>query len=188
MSPELFDPETFGLTNDCPTKESDYYALGMVMYEVLSGKAPFSQCSQPAVLLKVLDGERPSRPQGEEGEQFTDDIWGVLERCWKHYPRDRISARTVLLRLERQAPLQRPTFNADEDTETGSDTVASDSGMFSPFHPRPIFNLPRAITGLPTAHGTSKLPLPPRTANPKKGWLASIRKMFKVTSRKPREP
>jgi serine/threonine protein kinase len=135
MSPELFDPEKFGLTDDRPTKESDAYALGMVMYEVLSGKVPFSQCSQPAVLLKVLDGQRPSRPQGEEGKQFTDDVWGVLEFCWKHHPRDQISARTVLLRLEGQPPLQRPTFNAEEDTETGSDTVASDSGMFSPFHP-----------------------------------------------------
>ena len=183
MGPELFDPETFGLDDDRPAKESDYYALGMVMYEVLSGEAPFAQCSQPAALVKVLDGERPSRPQGEEGKQFTDGIWGILELCWKHHPRDRISARAVLLCLEGQPPLQRPTFNAEE-METGSDTVASDSGMFFPFHPRPIFNIPRAMTGPPTAHGNSKLPLPPRTANPKKGWLASTWKMFKVTSRK----
>ena len=37
MSPELFDPESFGLQEGRPTKASDCYALGMVIYEVLSG-------------------------------------------------------------------------------------------------------------------------------------------------------
>ena len=34
MSPELLDPEAFGLNDNRPTKQSDYYALGMVVYEV----------------------------------------------------------------------------------------------------------------------------------------------------------
>jgi serine/threonine protein kinase len=33
MSPELLDPEGFG-SNGHPTRESDCYALGMVIYEV----------------------------------------------------------------------------------------------------------------------------------------------------------
>jgi serine/threonine protein kinase len=33
MSPELLDPEGFG-SNGGPTRESDRYALGMVIYEV----------------------------------------------------------------------------------------------------------------------------------------------------------
>jgi len=33
MSPELLDPQHFG-SNGCPTRESDCYALGMVVYEV----------------------------------------------------------------------------------------------------------------------------------------------------------
>ena len=33
MSPELLDPKTFG-SNGRPTRESDCYALGMVIYEV----------------------------------------------------------------------------------------------------------------------------------------------------------
>ena len=37
MSPELLDPERFGIPESedtRPTKQSDYYALGMVIYEV----------------------------------------------------------------------------------------------------------------------------------------------------------
>lgn len=34
MSPELFDPREFGLPRVRPAKESDCYALGMVIYEV----------------------------------------------------------------------------------------------------------------------------------------------------------
>ena len=34
MSPELLDPEEFGASDDRPTKKSDCYALGMVVYEV----------------------------------------------------------------------------------------------------------------------------------------------------------
>ena len=37
MSPELLDPEMFGVPEsegDRPTKQSDCYALGMVIYEV----------------------------------------------------------------------------------------------------------------------------------------------------------
>ena len=37
MSPELINPESCGLKKIRPTKESDCYALGMVVYEVLSG-------------------------------------------------------------------------------------------------------------------------------------------------------
>jgi hypothetical protein len=37
MSPELLDPEMFGIPQsegDRPTRQSDCYALGMVVYEV----------------------------------------------------------------------------------------------------------------------------------------------------------
>jgi len=34
MSPELLDPERFGVSDDRPTKQSDCYAFGMVVYEV----------------------------------------------------------------------------------------------------------------------------------------------------------
>jgi serine/threonine protein kinase len=44
MSPELLDPEMFGIPpseGDRPSKQSDCYALGMVIYEVRIRVCPF---------------------------------------------------------------------------------------------------------------------------------------------------
>jgi serine/threonine protein kinase len=49
MAPQLLVPEEYGLTKCTLTKESDIYALGMVMYEVL----PFISVSSR--LIKLCD-------------------------------------------------------------------------------------------------------------------------------------
>lgn len=36
MAPELLLPEAYGLLHSVPSKESDVYAFGMLIYEVLS--------------------------------------------------------------------------------------------------------------------------------------------------------
>jgi len=44
MSPELLDPERFGMPEsegNRPTRQSDCYALGMVIYEVGAHKSKF---------------------------------------------------------------------------------------------------------------------------------------------------
>jgi len=95
MSPELFEPERFGVESNRRTKSSDCYALGMVFYEVLSGHVPFPRYGKYAVILKVLRGERPERPQGVEGNWFTDDVWKILGSCWQPNPGDRPNLRWV---------------------------------------------------------------------------------------------
>ena len=122
MSPELFSPEHFGLKESSPTKESDYYALGMVIYEVLSGQVPFAPLREVVVISKILDDKRPMRPEGEEGRLFTDRIWEILEHCWKAQPRERITAKAVLLGLEGKPFSLRPTSpRGDGDVETDID-------------------------------------------------------------------
>jgi len=96
MSPELFDPGKFGLQDSRPTKESDCYALGMVIYEVLSRQIPFASYRSATIIWKVISGERPKRPQGEESVWFTDDLWGILELCWEARPGGRPNIEAVL--------------------------------------------------------------------------------------------
>ena len=100
MSPELFDPERFGVKDSRRTKSSDRYALGMVVYEVLSGRAPFSRYNKYVAVGKVLKGERPERPQGVGGKWFTDEVWSILGRCWEPNPGDRPSVEDELRCLE----------------------------------------------------------------------------------------
>ena len=100
MSPELLDPDLTGPEGTRLTKQSDCYALGMVIYEVLSGQAPFTPFNSSMVMLKVIRGERPGRPNGPEGARFTDNLWQTLNRCWESQPDDRPSAEAVLECLE----------------------------------------------------------------------------------------
>jgi len=100
MSPELFYPEDFGLKESRRTKYSDCYALGMVIYEVLSGQVPFPRHDAFAVVAKVGRGERPERPEGAEGKWFTDVVWRILDHCWAPKRDDRPSIEDVLRSLE----------------------------------------------------------------------------------------
>jgi len=132
MSPELLDPESFGLKESRLTKESDCYALGMVIYEILSGRAPFAPYRAP--ILNVLRGERPEKPQGARGAWFTDDIWEMLELCWKRQPGGRPSLNTVLQCLQGVTSSSRPPSHTGEDVEKDqSDITSSGSSAFSLF-------------------------------------------------------
>ena len=98
MGPELIHPQQFGFKDGRPTRHSDCYALGMVVYEVLSGCFPFFQFADAAVFMGVIKGVRPERPQGA---WFTNDVWGVLEQCWMPHPDSRPSIEDVLQCLEK---------------------------------------------------------------------------------------
>lgn len=139
MSPELLDPGKSNQSKRHQTRESDCYALGMVIYEVLSGCTPFGTDGPFSILRKVLDGEHPERPQGEAGRQFTDKIWDVLKGCWKTEPRERARAKNVLRYLE-------GNFLTEDEEDEQSDGTTADSldepnpGMVSPLHLKPATN------------------------------------------------
>ena len=102
MSPELIAPQEFGLKTRRPTKHSDCYAFGMVIYETISGNLPFHEDADPMVILKVLRGERPRRSM-----EFTEKgLWEILKRCWTPRASERPSIERVLQRLDMYSNLR----------------------------------------------------------------------------------
>jgi len=124
MSPELIAPEEFGSKKSRPTKASDCYALGMVVYETISGNIPFHEHADLAVFVKVLKGDRPTRRA-----RFMNDLWKMLESCWAPQPNDRPSIEDVLQCLEAVSTSSEAPLGVDEETEGYSD---QDSGSSLP--------------------------------------------------------
>jgi serine/threonine protein kinase len=171
MSPELLYPEKFGLKKSYPTRESDCYALGMVIYEVLSGQAPFATYRDPEVVYMVLGGEHPKRPRGVEGRPFTDEVWEVLERCWKQQPGDRQNAKGVLMGLEGNLSPSWPSSGEDggvleSDTDERSFVTESGPGTFSSLDLKLTINRRCAMIGPSVGDGDSGLMVPRPTGNP----------------------
>ena len=140
MSPERLEPDRFGFENSRPTKESDCYAFGMVILEVFTGQPPFPRYTGLTVMKKVVEGERPGRPQGTCEVWFTDDLWKTLEQCWSPQPKVRPTVGAVLECLERSSPVWQPLPpDSDDDDQTDSDddlySLVSDC-MFPRFIPK----------------------------------------------------
>jgi len=115
MSPERFDPGRFGSEDGRATMESDCYALGMVILEVLTGQPPFPRHDDLAVVKKIVNGKRPKRPKEAEAVWFTDALWGMLEQCWSPKPHDRPTAKAILEYLERGSMAFQPLPPAPGD-------------------------------------------------------------------------
>lgn len=127
MSPELIAPQEFGFKKSRLTKSSDCYALGMVIYETISGKLPFHKDTDYTISLKVVKGERPHR-----GVWFTDALWGMLEWCWISQPSDRPNIENVLGCLEIASNASGPSLGSYRGAETDDDSDFSDDSFSVP--------------------------------------------------------
>ncbi|KAJ6454089.1 kinase-like domain-containing protein, partial [Mycena vitilis] len=79
MAPELIDPERFGC-RFARTPASDVYAFGCVCVELYTGQPPFSELSQAAALLRIVNGGRPGRPSCSPA--ITEELWQHVNTYW----------------------------------------------------------------------------------------------------------
>ncbi|KAJ7816916.1 kinase-like domain-containing protein [Mycena olivaceomarginata] len=73
---------------------SDVYALACVFYEIFTGTIPFSELLEVAVILRVIQGDRPKQHPG-----ISASIWNLMMECWETKPSDRPSAVHIVSRL-----------------------------------------------------------------------------------------
>ena len=99
MAPELLLPARFSLDKGVPSKEADIYALGMTVYQVLTGKWPFHSKMEGDIMLVVMSGERPQKPRNAEAIGMTEVVWDLLIKCWREDRMTRPTIADVLKRL-----------------------------------------------------------------------------------------
>ncbi|KAH7912184.1 kinase-like domain-containing protein [Hygrophoropsis aurantiaca] len=79
-----------------PTKESDIYSFGSIMYQVLSGKIPYHHIrSEPQVLIALVGQAKPRHEQS-----IPDISWQFITECWKDPARLRPTATSVVEHVE----------------------------------------------------------------------------------------
>jgi len=137
MAPELLHSARFGLEKGVPSKEADIYALGMTVYQVLTGQWPFYPKREAEVVLAVISGKRPPKPENAEEIGMTEVVWELMEDCWREDRTERPDILRVLKRFsiiteEKQTaglaievmPMPRPGVAGDYISVTSENSYA----------------------------------------------------------------
>ncbi|KAJ1302565.1 hypothetical protein OPQ81_002882 [Rhizoctonia solani] len=111
-------PELMGSSDDedstGKTQESDIYALGMTLLEIVTGDSPYSEYRLDFGVVKALiEGKIPRRPAVLSEASGRDGFWSLLVKCWNPDRTNRPGAQQILTQLQVEA--EPPEF---KDTES----------------------------------------------------------------------
>jgi serine/threonine protein kinase/tetratricopeptide (TPR) repeat protein len=88
MSPEQIEAKPLD-------HRTDLFSLGVVLYELATGKRPFRGDSSPALMSSILK-DHP-RPVGEQRADVPGDVCRLIDRCLEKEPRHRIQTAAEIL-------------------------------------------------------------------------------------------
>ena len=130
MAPELLYPKKFGLRTCRVSKQADIYAIGMVIYEVLTGRPPFGleRRQHAEIVVRVLEGKRPREPERSEDIGFGGGTWELVQQCWHQDREERPTVEKVSKHFHRVAKTSSiippgpttPVFEAEAPTASES--------------------------------------------------------------------
>ena len=83
------------------SKPADVFAFGMLAVEVFTGKIPFDEQRNQAVVHRISQGGRPEMPGNAEAVGLTVEMWYLLESCWQQDPKKRPAMEGVVRRWRR---------------------------------------------------------------------------------------
>jgi eukaryotic-like serine/threonine-protein kinase len=161
MAPE----QMRGLPVDART---DVWALGLLLFEMLTGRRPFREGAWPAVCAQILSEAAPVLVLPSEG--IAEDLGVIIERCLRRSARDRYAnvaelavalapfgGRSARVSLERIVRLATSTGSLSADTSSGSLPPSESSGdarMLALDSTRPVpvrLSTPTPIAAPPSA-------------------------------------
>jgi eukaryotic-like serine/threonine-protein kinase len=87
-SPLYMAPEQMRSTRSVDAR-ADIWALGVILYELLSGKVPFEATTMPELCAMVLT-ETPA-PLRDKRPDTPPGLWAIIERCLQKDPAQRFS-------------------------------------------------------------------------------------------------
>ncbi len=118
-TPHYMSPEQATGDRDVDPR-SDVYALGCVLYEMLSGQPPFSASSAQAVLVKILTVDAPSITS--ERRTVPHHVGAALAKSLEKLPADRFTSAA-----EFAAALADPSFTYEARARTSVGTPTPES-------------------------------------------------------------
>src|SRR5437763_2734016 len=165
-TPEYMAPE---LADGPPNKSSDVYALGILLYQMVTGKMPFSGDNPLAVYLKQM--REPPVPPSRIRPGIPRSVESVILRALEKDPRRRYDspmslARAYMQALHMQSLQPEPDASSPqaaslyETTPMGGDLLRQEV-IRSPRQP-----LPPPEPVIPSAPVTPHLPLQPSQTHP----------------------
>ncbi|KAH0579802.1 hypothetical protein H2248_002635 [Termitomyces sp. 'cryptogamus'] len=100
--------------------------LRLCASKIFSGTIPFSDLTEYPMMLKVMQGERPSRPKQCEHWKtpctalgLDDDLWHLVERCWVADA----SQRPTMSKVVRELPPRRSVAPIDFATRDPKELI-----------------------------------------------------------------
>jgi serine/threonine protein kinase len=143
-TPHYMAPEAFHGASANPA--IDVYAVGVLLYELVSGRPPYDSDSVPDLMRRHLEGGPERRPG------IPDELWDVITGCMAQKPRLRPTAAELVAEL------------------TAVAKATATTPPLPPPEPRPAAPAEERASG--TRHPSAIVPAPraPRRRNQAPGW------------------
>ena len=91
MSPEQASGQA-----DAIDTRTDVYSLGVILYQLLTGKFPYDMSSTAAQILRSIECAEPIRPRSVS-EKFNSEVEAIILKCLSKNPSDRYHSAAELL-------------------------------------------------------------------------------------------
>lgn len=92
--PAYIAPEVWFFGDKAKNPATDVYAFGVLAMTVKSGEAPYKAMNDAQIVVRVVDGKRPSRPLIMSGA-----MWNIVELCWHQRSAKRCSSMALVAAL-----------------------------------------------------------------------------------------